>query len=95
MQFLEDMSDDDKINPNEWTQKELVKHLWRETTEQRKEIKGIAEAVKKLEEAEMKRETILQEHNAKSKQRLAWVGVAAALIGAVMDALIKFLKTFQ
>ena len=92
MQFLEDMSNDETINPNEWTQKELVKHLWRETTEQRKEIKEIIETVKKLEEAELKRETILEEHAKKSKQRIALVGVAAALIGAVADALIKFMK---
>lgn len=85
-------NNDEKINPNEWTQKELVKHLWRKTEEQSKDIQEIKEAVIKLEKAENKRETILEEHEKKAKARIAWVGVAAALIGAVADALIKYLR---
>ena len=86
------MSEDEKINPNEWTQKELVKHLWRKTEGQTKDIAEIKEALTKLSEWEIKREAILEEQRAKSKAMVAWVGVAAAIIGAVADALIKFLK---
>ena len=86
------MSEDEKINPNEWTQKELVKHLWRKTEGQTKDIAEIKEALTKLSEWEIKREAILEEQQIKSKAMIAWVGVAAAIIGAVADALIKFLK---
>ena len=92
MQYLKDMSEDERINPNEWTQKELVKHLWRKTEEQTKDIAEIKETMSKLSEAEMRREAILEEQQKKSKAMIAWVGVAAALIGAVADALIKFLR---
>jgi len=84
--------EEERINPNEWTQKELVKHLWRKTEGQTKDIAEIKIAMTKLSEAEIRREAIIEEQHIKSKTTIAWVGVVAALIGAVADALIKFLK---
>lgn len=78
------------LNPEEWTQKELIRHLYREIKEiqARQEKMGIT--LRSLEE-DMQRRTILQEQQAKrTKVLIAGAGVAGSVIAFFVKTIIGY-----
>ena len=78
------------LNPEEWTQKELIRHLYREIKEiqARQEKMGIT--LRSLEE-DMQRRTILQEQHAKrTKVMIASAGVVGSVVAVVVKTGIGY-----
>lgn len=69
---------DDTINPEEWTTKELVKHLYRETKLVKKELESINETVKVLEQDKVARD--------------AKAGLIGGIGGAIASAIVYIVK---
>lgn len=82
MQFLEDMSEDDNINPNEWTTKELVKHLFRE---QKATNEQLAKQDKVLRSIEA--------YQNKQRGQSALIGGLTGFITAILTIIANYLKT--
>lgn len=83
---------EEDINPDTWTQKELLKHLYREVKDLKDEITKLRDSdrIIKLEDRVSQLETDLKVKDAKSKQTL-W------LIGGIITALnlgLAFFRTF-
>jgi len=82
---------DDKIslNPDEWTQKELVRHLYREIKAIQEEQHKMQDTLKKLED-DLEKRTILQEEQEKRRKgQIAFAGVAGGLIGVLIEFLAR------
>lgn len=90
------MSEDNElINPNEWTQKELVKHLWRKTNEQGKVLSHVEASLRVLEEAERKRDILYKSQREKNRKILTWASVVSAAVGAFSTLMLDIFNNNQ
>lgn len=72
---------DDKINPEEWTTKELVKHLYRELKGVKDEMHSMNKSIKILENDKITRD--------------AKAGLIGAIGGAIVSFIVFLVKTFS
>lgn len=100
-----DEIEEDVIDPNSWTTKELVKHLYRELKEvhskQEKHLSEYVEIKGKLEEisAEVSRQATVHEEKErqreeeleKQKLRVRAYIAAASLVGGILTTVMSFL----
>jgi len=96
---------EDVIDPNSWTTKELVKHLYRELKEvhskQEKHLSEYIEIKGKLEEisTEVNRQATIYEERErqreeeieKQKMRMKAYVAAASIVGGILTTVISFL----
>jgi len=72
---------DERIDPNEWTTKELVKHLYRELNEIKTEQIEIRTTLKLLENDLTQRKAVN-----------AWIAGAVGFVGTIIGFILKYLK---
>lgn len=84
------MSEEEElIAPEQWTTKELVKHLYREMKAIRQEQEHIKGSLEVLEKDLERREIIQAEAEKRRKSQMAIVGVAGGLVGVFIEFVIR------
>ena len=89
----------DEINPDSWTQKELVKHIYRETKAIRGEQAEIKGSLSILEKDLEKRVILMEDMEKRGKVRDAdiktkatIIGLVMGFVGSILSIALKFLK---
>lgn len=82
--------DDEVINPDSWTTKELVKHIYRELKALKEELNHVGKDLTALKDDMNIRKAKEAEANKEFNKRVAMAGIIGTIIGFVIDAIINF-----
>lgn len=74
------IEDNDVINPEEWTTKELVKHIYRELKKIEEKLTSLESDVSELKD-DMKARKVIEKDQSKREARL--IGITAVVIAAL------------